>query len=220
MPLTNPPLPIPGASGNLLTSDGTSWISAAPTSSSSSSGTSTDKTLAYVSDGDTNGVFYWLGTNSGTEAWSNPNSVGRIVISSSSPPSSGTLDSLVDRQTSNFYIGGAADFANFITFDLGTKNQLILNYYSVRAWTTGDNSNFPRNWKIRGSSDNSTWTDLNTQANNTSLDTSNEWLSVPVGNITTGYRYLQFLMTGATSSGQNYLTLGELEFYGTLNTQS
>lgn len=46
--------------------------------------TVTGKSLTYESDGDTNGVFYWLGTNYGKQSWVNPYSAGFINITLSS----------------------------------------------------------------------------------------------------------------------------------------
>ena len=34
-------------------------------------------------DFDTNGLFYWLGTNKGTEPWTNPAKSSRVTVSSS-----------------------------------------------------------------------------------------------------------------------------------------
>src|SRR6478672_7093159 len=46
--------------------------------------TPTEKTLTYVSDGDSNDLFYWLGTAKGATSWVNPQSNGSLIVTASS----------------------------------------------------------------------------------------------------------------------------------------
>lgn len=71
----------------------------------------------------------------------------------------------------------------------------------------------PRNFKLQGSNDNSTWTDLLTVTNDGPAD--NAWWSSTVSG-SSGYRYLRIYETGANSGGSDYLILGEVEMWGTL----
>lgn len=71
----------------------------------------------------------------------------------------------------------------------------------------------PRNFKLRGSNNNTDWTDLLTVTAAGPAD--NAWWSSAV----TGagaYRYLEIYQTGLNSSSADYLVLGEVEMWGTL----
>jgi E3 ubiquitin-protein ligase HECTD1 len=210
MPLSNPPLPIPGASGNLLTSNGVSWISAIP-------GTAPTPgiTLTYASNGDTNGLFYYLGTNGGTEAWSNPYSANRINITQSSIYNSSTQppSNLVDRTGNSISTTNIEN--SWVVIDLKTK-KLKCNYYTVRG--RGDDTTlFPRNWRLDASNDQQTWITLDTKTNQTGLN-QNVYLSFPIANPGENYQYFRFMQTGFNSYGAAmygyYLVLGEMELYG------
>lgn len=177
--------------------------------------TSSTKTLTYASDGDTNGVCYWIGTNYGVESWSNPHTAGQVICSKSSEsnPDLNNVASLVDRVANST---GTDDLPNsWMQIDLGITNKLIVSYYSLRGRTDVYNDNHLRNWKLQGSNDTTTWVDINTQIDNTIINGGN-WVSIPTANETVGYRYLRILQTGLSSSNANYLSLGEFEFYGTL----
>lgn len=185
-------------------------LSVNPNTSNSSS---TSKTLTYQSDGDTNGACYWIGTNYGKEAWTNPHEAGRLIVSMSSfyDQDNNNPNALVNRNGDD---GAAtANTANsWIAIDLGAKNSLVCSYYSLRGnkYSPG----FPRNWKFQGSKDFAGWVDLDTQNNNT-LITANNWFSGTTSG-STGYRYFRVVQTGANAFGDNVLALSELELYGTL----
>lgn len=184
--------------------------------SSSTPAPSNTKTLTYQSDGDTNGVCYWIGTNYGTEAWVNPHAAERVVVSKSGASNADLnfVERMVDRIAND--VGTNNQPNSWIKIDLGITNKLTINYYSLRGRTGQYNDNYPRNWKLQGSNDNSSWIDLDTQSNNIAISGQGIWVSIPVSNQAVGYRYLQILQTGLTSSDASFLSLGEFEFYGTL----
>ena len=165
----------------------------------------------YASDGDANGIFYHLGLNGGT-TWDNPYTSAVINMSASSlyDQYNNYFDQAVDR--SNGYLLATANHINsWVQFDL--KSSLLkINYYSLKART-----NYPQlnvNWKLQGSNDTLIWIDLDSQSNN---ELSNgQWFSKSITNQNNIYRYFRVLQTGLNSSGDNILTLGQLELYGTL----
>lgn len=214
MPLDNPLLPEPGAIGNVLTSDGSKWISAIPQTPPTTPDPS--KVLTYASDGDANGLFYWLGTNRGIQNWQNPHVANFINISLSSFFSSEFAfpESLVNRSLSN-NTATADGTGNTFTVDLGIKNTLNCNYYSLRG--RNSLSGHPRGWKFQASTNSTTWIDLDTQTNNSTIN-QNIWFSTPITD-SGYYRYFRILNTGINNGGDTYLGLGEWEFYGTLNTE-
>lgn len=176
--------------------------------------TTTTKTLTYATDGDANGLCYWVGTNYGIEAWANPHTVGRLAVSSTSIEAgySSGIQTLVDRANSDFF---TMNFTNQrISIALQPGYTLAPDRYSIKSG--GDD--YPRSWKLQGSNDGATWVDLDTQSNNATLTAAQQWLSLTVNNVSTGsgYRYLGILQTGVGSAGRNYFRLSEIEFYGNL----
>jgi E3 ubiquitin-protein ligase HECTD1 len=178
--------------------------------SSGGSTSGTTKTLTYSSDGDTNGVCYWIGTNFGAEAWNNPHIANRVVCSIIQPFDSNRFPAdLVDRQPSGSPATSDAPNSK-MRIDLGLGNKLKPNYYSLRG---ADRPNLHlRSWAFQGSNDLQNWVDLDTQVNNSAIN-QNTWFSGACTAIEE-YRYLQIKQTGSPSDGTNIMTLGEWEFYG------
>lgn len=169
--------------------------------------TPTETNFTYVRDGDTHGLFYFLGTQKNTIAWSNPYDNGLIVTASS--VSGGSLFQLCDRADGNFYSGNYNN--SWVNFRLDS-GKLLCNRYSIKSRT--DNGYFLRSWKLQGSDDGSTWVDLDVQTNNTTVNSPTTWLTLPV-TATVGYSIFRLINTGNDSNGYNYLCLGEVELYGT-----
>lgn len=180
-------------------------------------------TLTYSSDGDANGAMYFAGTNYGLTAWTNPHTAGYVTIVNTTLAGGATAD-FVDR-TANLGTFLANTANDFVGVDLGSGRTLTPTKYSIRN-RADDATNLPRNWKLQGtnavSADTSsgfasaTWTDLDTQTSNATITAASGWASCTV----TGagaYRYLRVIQTGLNSSGANYFTIAEVEFYGTLS---
>lgn len=167
------------------------------------------KALTYTSDGDTNGVFYWLGTSYGAGNWQNPYIANKIAITYSSIlGGQSPVESLVDRQPSHFHtVSGPPGTNHFIEFDLSSNNKLTLNYWSYRS-RDNDPANIPNRLILRVSNDQENYVEL---ANQTIVTAQNTWYSFPINNQTIGYRYLKIF-----GLGSEYFTAGEFEFYGTL----
>lgn len=164
-------------------------------------------TYTYVSNGDTNGIFYALGNYIGGGTWTNPYLAGLIGLDFNSGISVGTYDLVVDRATSDVASNNTANSA--LRVDLGAGRSLQVSAYSFRARSSS--GALPTAWVLQGSRDKVNWTTLDAQ---TGLSfTTNQWLSNNVIS-SVGYRYLQIKMTAIDSSGFNFFTIGELEFYG------
>ena len=175
---------------------------------------SSSKILAYSSDGDTNGVFYWLGTSGGTQSWENPHTAGRIDISINSYFDSTFSNpaAAVDRVANTITNGG--DAPGWFKADL-KNNKLIVSAYSIRGRTDQFNNNHLRTWQLQGSNDNSNWTVLDSQTNNSTIN-AGTWFTMILSQSTEAYRYLRLYQPGAASDGEAFITMGEWEFYGTL----
>lgn len=183
-------------------------------------------TLTYSSNGDTNGLFYLLGTNMGMRAWANPAQDSYIdsdytnnyaVLLSASTIKGGSLGTLTNRATASFYTENVA--GSWIKVDLGGFRTLSCNGYSIRNYSM--NGDWLRSWKLQGSNDNNTWVDLDIRINDTTFNAPNVWATyTPNQNVATAFRWFRILNTGLTSSGSNYLCLGEWEMYGALTIGS
>lgn len=172
-----------------------------------------DKQLNYVSDGDANGAFYWIGTNFTGIGWSNPYNGGGIGLSASSffsnNYSDSNLSALVDRAT---FDGFASQNQPNSWLKVDFRNRkLIPNYYSIRARQF--NSALIRNWIFQASQNDSDWTTLDTRVDEST--SSLKWFSFPISS-SVSYRFFRLLQNGVESSGSNFLTLAEIELYGTL----
>ncbi|MEH2392605.1 MAG: discoidin domain-containing protein [Nostoc sp.] len=215
MPVTNPIIAIPTEVRNqvadgdyvlMVASDGTLYkILKADFLSTGT--TNLEINLNYASDGDTNGLFYYLGTNAKTTDWSNP--TGNGVLISASSTENGSLSSLVDRVSSQWFSNINAN--NYVQFQL-TNCKLKPTKYSIK--TRSNNADYyPRNWQLLGSNDGINWDVVDEQINNNTLSSISQWLTIPVST-TTKYSYFRLLQNGADSSGAGYLCLGEVELYG------
>ncbi len=176
--------------------------------------------LTYASNGDTNSVFYYIGTNGLREAWTNPHTAGRITVSANPALIQGTIEQLVDR-TDNTVHSGLDASGNYFRFDLGASRTLVLKSFGFRqrADNTGTQANA---LYLYVSNNGTTWYLLNTiatasraiQTYNLTTGTLSLWNSVAVA-APGAYRYIQFhAVTNNSASG--YITASEIELYGTL----
>lgn len=175
-------------------------------------------TLTYASDGDP-GVFDFIGTNYGVDAWTNPHTAGRVTIgafnsSDVSDIASGTAAGPVDQgNTDENRTSNAPN--SYWRADFGPSSTLEISYYSFRARPSGsgDASNVAH-WKLQGSNDGSSWTDLDEQTGVT-YAVDNEWKSYPVSGAA-DYRYIRILHLGNVTGANEFFFLSEWEFYGDL----
>ena len=174
---------------------------------------SNEVNLKYISDGDTNGVFYYIGTNKLTQAWRNPHTDGLIEVKQSSAFNSSYQNPpfLTDRQNSDFFCTNNSANSWF-SIDLKANKNLVLSAYSIQCRSF--NANHPRTWKLQGSNDENAWIDINSQSS-ISLN-SNQWFTQSIVNTPPAYRYFRIFFNGTSSSGDNVFCLGEMELYGKL----
>lgn len=186
--------------------------------------TSPDVPLTWVSNGDANGVFYYIGTAFGSVSWSNPQPSAEIRVFLYQNPSSLTNASITNRTSDSGYIGGGS-LPNYIAFDLGNNNRkLLLTDYSVQNYN--QDNRYLRNWKLQGTStvgswdhtgiNGASWTDLDVRSGDTTMNGgASSWGHYTIGSPgSTRYRYFRLLQTGGDSLGGNYLCVSEVELYG------
>jgi hypothetical protein len=186
------------------------------TTNTSGSGSSTPAEQAidlnYISDGDTNGVFYYLGTNRKTVSFINPSSANIVAFNQINALNEDAIArNLADRDPNT--IAHTQDTQNaWFSVDLKEK-KLIVNRFSLKARQDINDHN-PRNLKLQGSQDNINWIDLYSLAGNVLNNAS--WHSPQVVSQSTAYRYFRLLQTGQNSANLYYFVLAEWELYGKL----
>jgi hypothetical protein len=176
--------------------------------------------LTYVSDGDTNGLFYWLGTNLGTVAWANPAGTVRLSVLASTTEF-GSVNMLSDRAPSNFYSNNAAN--QWIAWALESGRTISVARYTIRN-RSFDTNHLPRNWVLEGTNsvttfdiagiNAATWTAIDTKVNDATLTATNQYYTIVPNGSNAPYRYIRLRQSGTNSTGAGYFTVNELELYG------
>ena len=205
-----------GSYANMSLIDLKALIGSSNTGSANNSGSSTlTKTLTYTSDGDINGLFYWIGTKQGTQAWVNPHTANLLIAGMSSSYNSDHFhpEYLFDRQPNSSI--ATANIPNSF-YEIGLLNSTIKpNYYSLRARNFYANN--PTGWKVLFSETTANWDELDS-VTNTPL-AQNQWVSRPL-TATKDYKYIKIVAQGASTSGDNIFCIGEFEVYGTYKSTS
>jgi hypothetical protein len=184
--------------------------------------------LVRAADGETNGLFYWLGTNRGAQAWSNPAGAGGpVVVSvSSSNPYDFNGPWVVPSEVSGRNGRGAHEEwastqtpGQWIKWDLGATHRMVVTEYALMRYADFSPTQQVAHWKLQGSNNNIDWTDLDAR-DVTDQDPADTWrrlvLAAPDPGTGTGWRYLRLLSTGPNTGGADQFVLSEAEFYGTL----
>lgn len=167
--------------------------------------------LEYVSSGDANGLFYYLGTNQLISSWKNPFLAGQIgmeMIGGTGGTNNPQL--LVDRQqtgSGSFYSDSLINSEVRIDLSLGLK-------FLPTAYTIQHSDGFQLiNYRVDASDNAVTWDTLDSVA--VSTYAAWEWVKRDV-NAIQPYRYFRFVNTGADLNGNFYICISEIEFYGIL----
>jgi hypothetical protein len=163
--------------------------------------------LTYSSPGDTNGLFYYLGTDGLTTSWSNPTpSKVTFIGNSLYTPSLAT-----NRITNDGADAVQATNPPNFTIDIGTSRILLLNRYTIYC---RNNSYRASTWKVEGSNDNGNFTLIHNQSSTFDWG-SGTWYTSPNITSDTAYRYFKFtLLTGTNGGGES--DINEIELYGDL----
>ena len=175
-------------------------------------------TLTFVSNGDTNGMFYWLGTRQGLSPWVNP--VARQwVVGRQSTVYPNTVAAVGSADRGDTIVHSTDGVGNWTAWDLGAGTTLDVSHYAIRNRPDYEGHHL-RNWVLEGTNDataitnpaGATWIVLMTHTAETAMTAGvwRNWAVTPG----TAYRHLRIRNTGTDSTGNNYMTYGEIEFYG------
>ena len=216
----------PGAVAGFGIPDPNDFITSTITSEESvptptASGGATTVDLDYSSVGDTNGLFYWLGTLEGTMAtpsYKNPLEHGNIdVLVDTWDPTSfphEIADRITPSASGTRYISEDVS-GQYITLSLPGRMQLA-GYTLVNSF---DGQNTPRSWVMEGwnsSAATPSWVTLSTHSSDTTLaHGSNDSAYFTCTEGDEGYYdKIRFRQTGANSNGNDRIVLDQMELYG------
>jgi hypothetical protein len=204
----------------LQVSDGTRWLSVSDGVVSPNYVASV--ALNWVSDGDTNGLFYYLGTRDQAGfVIPVPTTVGasvvgsRVSLTALTAASGYSVGHLVDRATTGAGQSDAFSSSNaagqWVKLDMLDRT-FAPTVLSLRHFNEAGTA--LANFVVEGSSDNAAWTTLLTVAGaaNPGAFAWRHWAITGAA----AYRYLRVRSTGVTSSGDNFFDVAEMEWYGTL----
>jgi hypothetical protein len=178
------------------------------------------ETLTYSSDGDTNGLFYFIGTDYLSTSWSNPSTSGEITIVVKTTDTGAPSD-LVDRTTNQWYTAPVAN--SYAGVDIGNGRTMSITKYTIRNRTEAQD--MLRTWRLQGSNnvstnttggfDAATWVDIDVRSGDTSITSLNQFVTFTANQSNTNsYRWFRLIQDGVNSNGANYLCFAEWEFYG------
>mmetsp|Transcript_36759 Transcript_36759/g.87332 ORF Transcript_36759/g.87332 Transcript_36759/m.87332 type:complete len:265 (+) Transcript_36759:322-1116(+) len=179
--------------------------------------------LMYMADGDTNGLFSFLGTEMGRKGFVNPVVERRLSITCSGPLGKHCDPKLLASRkfVNTSYAGPCYENGAWSTwwrFDLAEGLRLAVNYYTIRH---DGSDNFPRNWALQGSADGAEWATLREHAGDESIRRRGQFCSWPVAQARQRpVRALRLVLTGPNASanpaeGRRFCLAGA-EFYGQL----
>ena len=173
--------------------------------------------LTWVSNGDTNGVLYYIGTNANTVAFTNPHPA-KVTATENDPHVSGSYpaSAALDRNPATMAITNPSAIS-WWQVDLGATRMLRPNRYSMKLRSDGAYHQ-PRDFKLRGSHDGAIWADLDVRVNDAAINGTGVWGSWPVSGVNEFYRYLRVEITKTNDEniGTASLNIAEFEFYGDL----
>lgn len=179
--------------------------------------------LSYASDGDTNGLFYYLGTTKLTASFANPQTNGSIAAVASSTES-GSIVFLSDRISDQFYTSNIPN--SWIAFSI-IGSSIAVSKYTIRTRAINA-SQLLRSWTLEGTNTISSfdvaginaanWIAIDTRVNDATLVAAEQYYTINANGATTPFKYLRFRQTGLNTSSADYLVLSELEFYGFFTT--
>ena len=113
--------------------------------------------------------------------------------------------------------GTAAIKDSWWCVDLGENYRLVITHYALRHGKK-DGEAILKRWKLQGSTDGITWTDINYSPDPSQFCVPHPYFtgSWTVEGEVGAFRYFRILQTGRNSSGKYGIYLSGVELYGTL----
>eukprot|EP00475_Leptophrys_vorax_P022175 TRINITY_DN30176_c0_g1_i1.p1 TRINITY_DN30176_c0_g1~~TRINITY_DN30176_c0_g1_i1.p1 ORF type:complete len:1071 (+),score=235.80 TRINITY_DN30176_c0_g1_i1:49-3213(+) len=175
--------------------------------------------LSFVHELDTNGLFYHIGTQEGSVAYSNPAESGLVKVSASGlDPKSSSLSEIVGRGHSSVLTSAVIN--SWIEFDLLDYNFCPVQFYLRNQFQ--DSSDGLRSWNLEGfDEENKSWSVLSSHSDDFHMDgkgSGHVWVCSrsPVA----FYSRIRIVQTGPNLSGSLRFALSNVEFYGHVTKRS
>jgi type II secretory pathway pseudopilin PulG len=157
---------------------------------------------------DTNGLFYYLGTNNGTTSFTNPCSSGTMMLTTTAGATSNKCAN-VDKYFAGVISSRVAS-THTLVFGLPAGTAAIPTQYTVSGLNTDSAMN---DWVLEGSNDLANWNTLHTATNETCLPAT---CSYQIEVVNTFYRY--FRLVFSADGSRNRMYTNEIEIYGMYDT--
>lgn len=172
--------------------------------------------LKHTSDFDTNGLFYYLGTQQKKKAHDNPMILRLCSVETSSISNfSSKVFSLVDKDPCNFYTQ-ENDPNPSITISIAESGFTFLpTYYCLRNGT-GFSESALRNWKFEGSNDKKIWYLIKQHFDDKKIEPKKSSVAGWKVDALEYYLYFKISITGPDAEGEKNLSIGGIEMYGML----
>jgi len=174
---------------------------------------SESKLFVYVSDFDTNGLLYWLGTKKLSAPWRNPHSLGVVEASQSTDAGNNPASNALERPPFEGYSHTGSRMYEWFQVKLLDGCRLNPTRYTLRIKCC----RFLRNWDFMGSRDGgTTWEILISHQSDSVLShsvSSHTW-SVPLTGTRRFFNAFRVAITGKESTGDFCVCLSGLELYG------
>lgn len=166
---------------------------------------------------DYDGIVNWFGTNQAAEAFSNParRTTGeRMALGYSSANGASNVANVTSGADDEFVTTNTVNQWVSVYFGAGSANRVVaLDRWAIKSRSTTAND-MPRNFKLQGIEygGGGSWVDIESYSG-VGPGGANAWWSDAISD-TRQWHALRLFQTGTNSSGNNYLSLGELEFWG------
>lgn len=171
----------------------------------------------YSSNGDTNGVFYAIGSTFGGRTWLNPMTKGSLVVNGYDNALAVTVGSGAVDRDATVDLGITTNAAgNFWKCTLPQGFLLLINKNTIqcRPNASGLGSNVA-SYKLEGSIDGFLWVTIQTISGLTYVAAS-DWKATTITGATTPYRYFRMLWQSNETGSNSFFFLTNWEIYGTL----
>lgn len=181
--------------------------------------------FVYNSDFDTNGLIYYIGSNSSTKEWTNPAVDGGMVCTRGSM-GVGNMDLSTDKQ------GVASDLLSregvdswtmdydesWWQVDLGNGRAIRPSHYTLRHGSCVG-LNCIRHWRLEGSVNGKpqSWVEVQSHLADVRLNegySTNTWKITHLNPDSLPFRFFRIVQTNKNSSNSGILALSGLELYG------
>jgi hypothetical protein len=178
--------------------------------------------LAYAQPGDTNGVFFFLGSGGHSHDWVNPHECGMVRVTTSSPRNRfSRAEHVIDRRAHSTVFFTCPTHEPWVAVDLGDQCRLRCTAYSFRHDASA--SEYLRSWDLEASSDGVEWTVLRQHRNDASVSHARAIVCFQLprnqepDEQDPGHRMFRLMMRGPSSSGTDHMVVCALELYGYLH---